>query len=143
MSYPIIDLEVTQPLPTLSITEDDTGIALVLSRKGKPIGFLMQALPAKTVLTPEDLAQLLSCKIGTKLLQESIREELVPPANQEQLPSLTVAICTKDRPENLARCLESLLKLETPEKLPVFEVLVVDNAPDDERTKELQRFLVG
>lgn len=137
MSYCLIDLEVTQPLPTLQITENDTGIALVLRRKDKPIGLVMQALPAKTVLTPNDLAQLLSREIGTKLLQESIREELVPQANQEQFPSLTVAICTKDRLDNLARCLKSLLKLQAPEESPQFEVLVVDNAPSDERTKEL------
>jgi glycosyltransferase involved in cell wall biosynthesis len=137
MPYPIIELEVTQPLPTLQITENDTGIALVLRRKDKPIGFVMQALPAKTVLTPDDVAQLLSQEIGTKLLQESIREELVPQANREQFPYLTVAICTKDRPDNLARCLKSLLKLQAPEDSPQFEVLVVDNAPSDERTKEL------
>src|SRR4028119_2160935 len=101
MPYPIIELEVTQPLPTLQITENDTGIALVLRRKDKPIGFVMQALPTKTVLTPDDVAQLLSQEIGTKLLQETIREELVPQANREQFPYLTVAICTKDRPDNL------------------------------------------
>lgn len=137
MSYSIVNLELTQPLPTLSIAENNTGIALVVRRQGKPIGFLMQALPANTVLTSEYLARLLSQEISNKLLQEKIREELVVPTNQEEFPSLTVAICTKDRPENLARCLGSLLKLQAPETSPRFEVLVVDNAPSDQRTKEL------
>ncbi|MEQ8755157.1 MAG: glycosyltransferase [Coleofasciculus sp. G1-WW12-02] len=137
MSYSIIDLEVTQPLPTLQTKEDKTGIALVLRRKDRPIGLVMQELPPNSVLTPEDLAPLLSREIGTKLLQESIREELVSPANPEQFPSLTVAICTKDRPDNVARCLESLLKLQLSDGSPCFEILVVDNAPSDERTKDL------
>lgn len=138
MSYAIIDLELTQPLPTIRLTADNRGVALVLRRKGKPVGFLMQPLPAKTALTPEDLAPLLSQEIGTKLLQETLREELVSPANQDQFPALTVAICTKDRPENVARCLESLLKLQNLENSPPrFEILIVDNAPTDERTKEL------
>lgn len=139
MPYTITEIEVTQPLHTLVVPESDTGVALILRRKDRPIGFLMKALPEKSVLTPEDLAQLISREVGTKLLQESIREELVPPANPAQLPSLTVAICTKDRTENLARCLKSLLKLQTPasEDSLRFEILVVDNDPSDERTKEL------
>jgi glycosyltransferase involved in cell wall biosynthesis len=152
MPYSIIELEVTQPLSTICTSGDDTGIALVLRRKDRPIGFLMQSRPAKTVLTPEELAQLLSQEIGTKLLQESIREELFPPANQDQFPTLTVAICTKDRPENVVRCLEHLLNVETPNHVLLqktlenpsgFEILVVDNAPSDEQTRELVATFAG
>jgi glycosyltransferase involved in cell wall biosynthesis len=139
MPYTIVDIEVTQPLPILSLSEHDTGIALILRRKDKPIGFLLQALQAKSAITPEELAQLIAKAAGSKLLQESLREELVPPANLAEFPSLTVAICTKDRTENLARCLQSLLKLQKPdsEGAPRFEILVVDNAPSDEQTKAL------
>lgn len=145
MSYPIIDIEVTQPLPKLLVSESDTGIALLLRRKGKPIGFLIKALPSLSILPPEDLAQLLGKEVGDKLLQECIRQELLPPANKVGFPSLTVAICTKDRPENLSRCLKSLLKIETSisEGSPRFEILVVDNAPADEQTKELVSALPG
>ena len=141
MPYSIIQIEVTQPLPTVSLSETDTGIALILRRKDKPIGFLMQALPAKSVLTPEDLAQFIAKEVGKKLLQESLREELITPASLTHFPSLTVAICTKDRTDNLARCLQSLLNLQTPASK--LEILVVDNAPSDERTKELVASLPG
>lgn len=139
MPYTITEIEVTQPLPSLLVSESDTGIALLLRRKDKPIGFLMQALPAKTAIAPEDLAQLIAKEVGYNLLQESLRQELIPTANQLSFPSLTVAICTKDRPENLARCLKSLLKLQKPDSEGScrFEVLVVDNAPSNERTKAL------
>ncbi|MBW4681913.1 MAG: glycosyltransferase [Microcoleus vaginatus WJT46-NPBG5] len=139
MPYTITEIEVTQPLPNLAIPEADTGIALILRRKDKPIGFLMKALPEKSVLASEDLAQLIAQEIGAKLLEESIREELISPIETNNFPSLTVAICTKDRTDNLTRCLGSLLKLQMPvsEGLPQFEILVVDNAPSDEQTKEL------
>ena len=68
---------------------------------------------------------------------------MVPPAGRVQFPSLTVAICTKDRPENLARCLQHLLKLQKAEDSPRFEILVVDNSPSDERAKELVALLPG
>lgn len=142
MSYKIAQIEVTQPLPHLTLSDGDTGLALVLRRKERPIGFLMQILP-KSEITAEELAQWIAKEIGSKLLQETIKEELISPANREQFPTLTVAICTKDRPENLARCLDSLLKLRsakadaTRSLNSYFEVLIVDNAPSSDRTKEL------
>lgn len=139
MPYIIADLELTQPLPNLWLSESDTGIALILRRKGKPIAFLMKALPAKSLFTAKDIAQLVSQEVGIKVLQESIKEELIPALDQVLPFSLTVAICTKDRPDNLARCLESLLQLQETalQEGSYFEILVVDNAPTNERTKEL------
>jgi glycosyltransferase involved in cell wall biosynthesis len=46
---------------------------------------------------------------------------------------VTVAICTRERPEGLKRCLASLLAQDSKE----FDVLVIDNAPASERTKEV------
>lgn len=140
MPYTIVDVEVTHPLPTLSLTEQETGIALIVRRHDKPVGFLMLELPASKVISPEELAQLISREIGSKLLQENLRKELKGSGETApSFPSLTVAICTKDRPENVARCLDSLLKLQQSESeaSPRFEILVVDNAPSDDQTKEI------
>lgn len=142
-AYDIVELETTQPLPEICIPADKAGLALLLRRSDKPIGFLMEALSPKTKLTPQDLAERLKREVGIKLLQENIREELSSPVSQEQFPSLTVVICTKDRPENLSRCLNSLLKLQQPEDVTLFEILVVDNAPSDERTKQVVVALPG
>ena len=135
MSYLIQDIEVTQPFPTISLSENNTGLALILRRKDRPIGFVMQALPEKSVLTSDELTQIITKEVGKKILEESLKEELkVKTANLADFPSLTVAICTKDRPDNLTRCLNSLLKLQ--EKF-YFEILVVDNAPSDQRTQDV------
>ena len=148
MSYPIFEVEVTQPLPTLSISERDTGMAVLLRRKGRPIGFWMEARPEGRTLSPAALAQRIREKAGAKLLGESMREELASPAikpakhkrtKQERLPSLTVAICTKDRPTLLARCLKSLQALpqEVQDISVSLEILVVDNTPSDKQTQKL------
>ncbi|MBW4599325.1 MAG: glycosyltransferase [Calothrix sp. FI2-JRJ7] len=136
MSYIIQDIEVTQPLPTISLSENDTGLALILRRKDRPIGFVMKALPPeKSVLTSDELTQIITKEVGKKLLEESLKEELkLKTANLADFPSLTVAICTKDRPDNLTRCLNSLLKLQ---EKSYFEILVVDNAPSDQRTQNV------
>src|SRR5262245_13787927 len=46
-------------------------------------------------------------------------------------PPCTVVICTRDRPELLDRCLAAVARLAYPR----YDVLVVDNAPSDDRTR--------
>ncbi len=148
MSYTLIDLELTEQLPSLVVAENQKGIALILRWNGRPIGFVMRPRSSTHILEREELAQLLSREIGTKVLQERLRDELGPPTDDRRFPSLTVAICTKDRPEHLARCLASLMKVKlqrnasqsTKGNAPAsyaFEILVIDNAPSDARTREL------
>ncbi len=47
--------------------------------------------------------------------------------------TVSVAVCTKDRPEQLGRLLQSLARLAP----PPHEVMVIDNAPSTERTRQL------
>ena len=48
-------------------------------------------------------------------------------------PSCTVVICTRDRPKLLERCIAAALRVD----YPGFEVLVVDNAPTNDETREV------
>lgn len=50
-------------------------------------------------------------------------------------PSISVVIATRERPADLARCLESVVRL----RYPRFEVVVVDNAPDTDATERIVR----
>ncbi|WP_337191984.1 glycosyltransferase [Streptomyces sp. HUCO-GS316] len=52
-----------------------------------------------------------------------------------QAPVISVVVATRDRPEQMRRCLRSLLQSEYPE----FEIIVVDNAPADGTTEALVR----
>ena len=49
------------------------------------------------------------------------------------LPPMSVIVCTRDRPDDLAVCLAALFDLEYPE----FEIIVVDNAPATDATRRL------
>jgi glycosyltransferase involved in cell wall biosynthesis len=137
--YSILDIDVTQPLPKIKISETDSGIAVLLRRRGKPIDFWMETVTDNRLLTSSDLAQRFSNKAKAKLLSESIREELTSFAKRPQFPSLTVAICTKDRPDCLRRCLQSLAELKdrVSRVESEFEIMVIDNAPSDDQTKQL------
>jgi GT2 family glycosyltransferase len=141
MSYHLCAIEVTQPLPTLSLSPLETGVALLVRRHDRPVGFLMQALPAATVLTAEYIGQWIQTELGLKLLQEALQDEIndlihsTPTISPASIPTITVAICTKDRPDYISACLKSLLAIAPPDAHRL-EILVVDNAPSDDRTQQ-------
>jgi glycosyltransferase involved in cell wall biosynthesis len=68
---------------------------------------------------------------------DGLRPEGIPPFLEGReralanAPSITVAVCTRDRPEGLSRVLASLRR----QQYPSLRVLVVDNAPSDERSR--------
>jgi GT2 family glycosyltransferase len=57
------------------------------------------------------------------------------PVCNEPWPSVTAAVCTRDRPADLAVCLDSLNRLDYPN----LDILVVDNAPSSDATEHLVR----
>jgi glycosyltransferase involved in cell wall biosynthesis len=66
-----------------------------------------------------------------KIVEEALTEELSRTGCQPQMPTVSVAICTHDRPQRLARCLRSLETIRDRHRL---EILVIDNAPPDGAT---------
>ena len=146
VGYPIVEVEVTPPLAPTVVPAGAAGVALVMRHAGRPIGFVMVPRPADGVIDAETLARLIGEEAGTRILQARLRADLLPRDGAAALSaSLTVAVCSRDRPADLARCLESVLRVQRPARgaRPRFEVLVVDNAPSDDRTAALAASLPG
>ena len=137
MSCAMFEIEVTKPLPRLSLNEGQTGLAIIVRRKGRPLGFWLDAPAPKKVVEPEELAQRIIGEAGQALMAEAIREEVAPPP-AAALPSVTIAICTKDRPDQLAGLLTSLQSsvAAAVRRNAALEIIVIDNAPSDDRTRQ-------
>lgn len=76
--------------------------------------------------------------LDARALQQALAEHLpapeVPAPAAPGRPQRTrVVVATRDRPEMLARCVDSLLAQDHPD----FEILVIDNAPSSNETREL------
>lgn len=143
MPYSIADIEVTQPLPNLVVPEGNTGFALIVREKGRAIGFFMKEQPGKYVLNSEELSLLIKDKVKVQPSKENQSEESVCHCISGLFFSLTVAICTKDNPQELNTCLTHLLSLLSSELKAAFEIIVIDNAPSDDLTKKLVASLPG
>jgi len=132
--YLLADIDLAQGLPRLALTPAQDGVGIVVRRERRPIGFVLRALPPGTALTPADVARLLGA-----LANGMAAEDTAPAAVAGRTPTLTAVICTRNRPEMLARCLASLHELaRTPAAARVrLDILVVDNAPSDDRSREI------
>jgi GT2 family glycosyltransferase len=132
--YRLIEIEVTRPLTAIQFTGGETGAAILLRRHGRPIGFLMRENEGKLLWLPQELSLWIGGELKTKMMEELIRDELAAPPANIPFPSLSVAICTRDRVATLSRCLLSIFPLQQKYN---FELLVVDNAPPDDSTARL------
>ncbi len=134
MRYRLSEIEITRPLEPLEFEADESGAALLIRRNRRPIGFLMRQNSALRTWSPEELSEWISHALKTRIVEEAIRDELPPPRTKVSFPSLSVAICTRNRVATLKRCLDSVLPLQ---QKYGFELLVVDNAPSDDTTAKL------
>lgn len=107
---------------------------VLLRRAGRPIGAV--TVPVRDGAIPAgDLraALLLSADhaLGDALLEEFLGGEAS--SGEAPPPTVTVAVCTHERPDDLRNCIEALLRLsgEAP------EILIVDSGPRTDATREL------
>jgi GT2 family glycosyltransferase len=109
----------------------DEGIACTVRDGDAFVGFSMHSrhrllergLAAGAVLTAEVREAIVFHRLRARLAAAPLEP-----------PAITIAICSKDRPVWVARLLDSLVPLR--EQTPC-EILLVDNAPSDDRTRDV------
>jgi glycosyltransferase involved in cell wall biosynthesis len=140
MGYPIFDVEVTNSLADLPLGPSDEGAAILVRRKGVPIAFWIQERTGNTVQA-EALKQRIATEAGLLMVSETVREEMARGRADSTAPTVTIAICTRDRPDGVERLLRSISKWNPASDdyggTGIAETLVVDNVPSDDRTRDL------
>lgn len=153
----LVEVELARALPHLDAGCSADGRAYrrarVLARlHGELVGTAEVALD-RGRLSPDALAARLQEALAEELTEHLLRDGLGPlpltrdglpwpdrpvcaaelAVVRERAPFASVVIATRDRPDTLAACLDTVLALD----YPAFEVIVVDNAPSDGTTATL------
>jgi GT2 family glycosyltransferase len=118
----VIDLEldgVPEPLENLG---DCVGLRALVRHAGVPVAW---------VELPVSHGRVEAGEVSRALA--ALRPETSRPAHADRksTPLVTVAVCTRDRPDDLRRCLDALERID----YPLLELLVIDNAPATEAAK--------
>ena len=141
--YEILQIDLSRPLEPVTVPANACGVAFVIRADDRPVAYFMEALPAGTTIEPEALASKILEDAGKQILADRIYKELRGPLDASRFPRLDIAICTHNRPETLARCLSSLRDVGALCESGRTRVLVIDNAPSDNRTEEVARNFPG
>jgi GT2 family glycosyltransferase len=137
--YPILQIDLGQPLAPVTIPEDAGGVAFVIRLNDRPVAFFMEEHPAGARIEAVALASKIMDHASKQILTEKLYADLRGKLDASRFPALDIAICTHDRPEDLKRCLQSLFATCHIVPNGPIRILVIDNAPSDDRTEELVR----
>jgi GT2 family glycosyltransferase len=135
----IIDLELTDRPDGLADLGDCPRAFLLLRWNGVPVGQV--TLPVVSgAIGHAELESGLAEALGRDFWFEWLRDSLAwKPVFPDPRPTVTVAVCTRERPDDLARTLGAIARLSTAPD----EVLVVDNRPVTDATARVVRDHAG
>jgi glycosyltransferase involved in cell wall biosynthesis len=139
MSYRIIEIDLSEPPRSFTLNAQQDGFALIARWKGRLAGFHMAGAAAGATISTEQLLELCSKQFGRRLLALEVEAALAHrwlDGHRAPAPSLSVAICTKDRAQRLARLLTSLQAVTATSRFRSTEILVIDNASNDNATRD-------
>lgn len=149
-------LDLDDPFPVLRPTPRPPlrydAARLLLRLHGEPLGFVtvgltqgattrnavLAAAPPDVTLRLQRHVQAEGSADGTPPGAYALAGERCPMADVPD-KSVSVIVCTRERPEVLRRCLQRLRRLEHSK----LEFVVVDNAPTDDATREVVEAEVG
>ena len=130
----VIDLDV-QHIPRKISGLENYIEALILFRiQKRPVGLIW--IPVRNGrINRSEILEFIKNKWGWHLFEQIVHEYLSCDRIERALPlpQATVAVLTRDRPEDLKRCLDAMMKLPNDGQ----EYLVIDNCPATDATRQL------
>jgi len=143
MAYRIVEIELSKPLRAIELAPEQDGIGLIARWHDRLVGFEMIARPAGSTFGVGELEAFADHHFAPRVLIAKLEDELAADAPEVKLPSLSIAICTKDRAQRLSRLLTSLDAVCVDSLFEMLEIIVVDNASTDSATREAVRHFAG
>jgi glycosyltransferase involved in cell wall biosynthesis len=136
MSIKMHELELSRGLTSIWGVGRYDAVRVLVRYFGRPLGWVYLANDNHApVVTEEQLRYAVSDQLGSELIWTVLGnygDRIVDQQNRLQAP-ISVVVCTRNRTEQLATCLDALMALDYPQ----YEVVVVDNAPSNEQTAQL------
>ena len=134
MATAILDLEISKLPPEIAVEERYSKALVLIRLHGNPIGQATLATVGGRI-GGNELRETLMNAVGENLWKNCLYDALEwdERGPVQAVPIATVVVCTRDRPEDLQRCLEAFMRLPDDGQ----EYLVIDNCPASDATMEL------
>lgn len=128
----LVEAELDDRMPGLEPDRRRTEVLVRLH--GRPLG-IVGVEPLHAGMSAETLAARIQDELGEAIAAQPPLDVVLRRRREltARAPFASVVVATRDRPETLADCLGSLLALDYPR----YEIVVVDNAPRTNATRDL------
>jgi GT2 family glycosyltransferase len=135
MRSKVLDLDLSERIKTVWGIESYDRLYILVRQRGQPVGWVSISNGRRNVaISEETLRDSILQQLRRPLAMESLRNRLAPRFPQRSLLApISVVICTRNRPDQLAECLRTILVLDYPR----YDILVVDNAPSNDDTSRV------
>jgi transposase len=131
----VLDLELEELPRAITLSERYDRVLILIRLRGHPVGQARLPVNGGRIGGTELRGALIKAA-GWPLWERWLHNYLeVDPARTTTFtsPTATVAVCTRDRPEDLRRCLEGIYRLPDDGQ----ELLVIDNCRSTDATREI------
>ena len=145
----VLDIELSHPVTSVHGLEGYRFLQVLVLLHGTPIGYIKTPVSSGSC-SASAIRETILNQYGTQITRHLICDAIAAeprrsgldmdallttshPVPGMPLPTVTVAVCTRDRPADLARCLDSLQCLEYAN----LEIIIVDNAPSSHASERL------
>ncbi|MEA2038370.1 MAG: glycosyltransferase family A protein, partial [Thermodesulfobacteriota bacterium] len=145
----VIDLELSSPIKDVDGLGNYKFLQGLIRLHGRPLGYILLPVAGgccravdiidaigetpELHLVSEGFSQGLSfCSTPEGLVIEEM-PDVSPPRYEGPFPLVTVAVCTRDRTENLRVCLKAIEQL----RYPHVDIMLIDNAPQTDAAERL------
>ncbi|HVE60699.1 MAG TPA: glycosyltransferase [Chitinophagaceae bacterium] len=138
MAIALLQLELSEKLKPVIINNDYDECRILVRFYRQPLGWVAFKEITGGFISTEELEVGIKKQVGWPLVEQSFIHYIKEDENNfSSFEPISVIICTRNRTEQLAECLKSLLALE----YAAYEIIIVDNAPDNEDTYKLVKEL--
>jgi GT2 family glycosyltransferase len=135
MPAKVLHLEVSEQIKPVWAMERYDTLHILVRYHGRPIGWVnISNKPRHAMISSDQVREAIAAQASWQLALGCLHESLKTSTKRRaESPAISVVVCTRDRADELAGCLSTLMAL----KYSVYEVIVVDNAPSNNKTANL------
>ena len=129
-------IELTETIDPIREGDDYDSYWILIRYRHRPVGGFWYSIPDPNWpnISPEEMQVAVISHLGGAVIENVIGGNIIPESHiNEYSEPISVIVCTRNRTGHLRQCITSLLDLEYPD----FEIIIVDNAPDDDFTAKL------
>lgn len=135
MAFKLLELDLAEKLLPIPKDKNYQYYRILVRHHTKPVGWIQINCTSEDDISIEQQHEAIKKFLNWEVPQAAIANYLGIHQQNSIINNegITVVVCTRNRTQNLASCLQALLALQ----YSLYEIIIVDNAPDNDDTYNL------